>query len=72
MVVVFGGGVGGVDQDQTWTWTGTDWTQLSTPKFPPARESMGMAYDATSGQLLVFGGLAGNMLFHDTWKLIGN
>jgi hypothetical protein len=32
---------------------------------------MGMAYDAASGQLLVFGG-QGNTLFHDTWKLIGH
>jgi hypothetical protein len=33
---------------------------------------MGMTYDAASHQLLVFGGLAGNTLFHDTWKLIGH
>ena len=72
MVVIFGGGVGGVDQNQTWVWTGSDWTQLTTPKFPAARESMGMAYDAASSQFLVFGGIGGNTLFRDTWQLIGH
>lgn len=33
---------------------------------------MGMAYDVSSGQLLVFGGIAGNTLFRDTWKLVGH
>ena len=72
MAVIFGGGVGGVDQNQTWAWTGTDWTQLSTAKFPAARESIGMAYDVSSHELLVFGGLSGNVLFRDNWKLIGH
>jgi hypothetical protein len=31
-----------------------------------------MAYDAASGQLLLFGGFAGNTFFRDTWKLIGH
>jgi hypothetical protein len=72
MVVVFGGGSGGVDLNQTWAWTGTDWTQLTTQKSPAARESMGTAYDAASGQLMVFGGVAGNTIFGDTWKLIAH
>jgi hypothetical protein len=72
MVVVFGGGAGGVDENQTWAWTGTNWSLLSTPKFPAARESMGMAYDAASHQFLVFGGLAGKKLFGDTWNFIGH
>jgi hypothetical protein len=42
------------------------------PFSPADRESMGMTYDPASQQLLVFGGLAGNTLFHDTWKLIGH
>jgi hypothetical protein len=31
-----------------------------------------MAYDAASGQLMVFGGVAGNTIFGDTWKLIAH
>jgi hypothetical protein len=71
-VIVFAGGVGGADENSTWAWTGTDWTQLQPAKSPAARESFGMAYDAASRQLLIFGGDSPSKFFHDTWKLVGH
>ena len=71
-VVLFGGGSGGVDQNTTWLWdqVGATWIQLSTAQSPPARESAGMAYDATLQHVILFGGQDNNGYFNDTWELI--
>ncbi len=63
----------------TWTWNGTDWTQQHPAKLPPARDFASMAYDAVTGQLLLFGGggngqrIAGLAppLLDDTWDWNG-
>jgi hypothetical protein len=68
-VIVFGGGSGGVDQNSTWRWSGSNWQQLLTTHSPGPREGAGSAYDPTLGHVIIFGGQAGNMLLKDTWKL---
>jgi hypothetical protein len=68
-VVLFGGGSGGIDQNNTWAWTGSQWKQLLASQVPLPREGAGIAYAAASGGTLVFGGQDGNLLLNDTWKL---
>jgi hypothetical protein len=67
-VVVFGG-FAGQDINETWRWSANAWTQLSSQKSPPPRESMGMAFDELHHQSVVFGGLNGKSLLNDTWVL---
>lgn len=58
-VVLFGGGSNEGNTPMladTWTWDGTDWTQQHPTVSPPARDFAGMAYDAATGQMLLFGG----------------
>src|SRR5579884_1224268 len=57
--------------NDTWTWDGHTWTQLHPPTSPPARFGASMAYDAATGQLILFGGGAGNSL-NDTWAWDGH
>jgi hypothetical protein len=47
------------------------WTQLSPATSPVARAGGAMAYDAASGQLLLFGGGNGSGLLGDTWTWNG-
>jgi len=72
-VVVFGGfGVSvGFDVNDTWSWDGTNWTQLQTASAPSAREGVSMAYDPIHHHLVLFGGEEGNILRvqNDTWVL---
>jgi hypothetical protein len=76
-VVMFGGlnlGPSGVFSqfnvlDDTWTWNGTDWFQLSPSLSPPARHSASMAFDPVNGTAILFGGRsATGQLLSDTWK----
>ena len=55
--VILFGGYGGSYLNDTWSWNGSTWTQL-TPATSPGRTSVGWqaAYDAASGQVLLFGG----------------
>jgi uncharacterized protein (TIGR03437 family) len=75
-VIVFGGtGCNGSgaettveDLNDTWAWDGTNWTQLSPKNSPSARSSFAMAFDATDGQVVLFGGANGNGGdLNDTW-----
>jgi hypothetical protein len=77
-VVLFGGEAftaNGVDfVGDTWTWNGTTWTQQTPAMSPPARGYAVMAYDATSGQELLFGGESNGTGFpflNDTWTWNG-
>lgn len=76
-VVMFGGlnlGPPGVFSefnvlDDTWTWNGTDWAQLSPSLSPPARHGASMAFDPVNGTTILFGGRsATGQLLSDTWK----
>jgi hypothetical protein len=58
-VVLFGGDVpDGPHEDEysndTWTYNGTTWTQQHTPQSPPAGGGEAMAYDPSTGQILLY------------------
>ncbi len=75
-LVLFGGSAAAYDND-TWTWNGSNWTQVddsgdpgctaSCTSSPPGRTRMGLDYDPVTGQLVLFGGVAGSY-FDDTWS----
>ncbi len=69
-VVMFGGSTnppaGRVND--TWLWNGTTWTEASPSASPAARSSASMAYDAATGQVVLFGGIGtSNADLGDTW-----
>jgi hypothetical protein len=66
--VVYGGASPFGDLDDTWTWDGIDWHQIH-PGTPPARESQAMAYDAATGQIVMFGGEVSGAVVGETWTL---
>ena len=68
-VLVFGGADGGVDQNRTWLWTGSNWEQLVTARSPDPREGAGMVYDVALGRTIVFGGMNSGVPLSDTWEL---
>lgn len=75
-LVLFGGGFAkrGTLRNfrSTWTWDGTNWTKQQPISSPKARSGASMAYDAATGQLVLFGGLLGNtVVLGDTWTWDG-
>jgi hypothetical protein len=50
----------------TWTWDGSTWTKQAPVTSPPARSDASMAYDAATGNSVLFGGGL-NGSFTDTW-----
>ncbi len=69
--IILFGGFGGTDQGDTWSWDGTTWTQLSPAISPPARSAATMALDATTGKLILFGGVKSGIYLNDTWSWDG-
>jgi len=72
MALLFGGGTaqGNGLLGDTWTWDGTTWTQQFPPVSPPphAFNTEQMAFDASTGTVLLFGGFGPNgTYFGDTW-----
>lgn len=59
---------------QTWVWTGT-WKQVHPATTPPIVSSSASAYDAASGQVIVFGGYGATShsagLYDQTWTWDG-
>lgn len=54
-------------------WDGRAWTSISpTSTSPAAREGHVMAYDATSGEIVLFGGSDDSSFFGDTWLWNGS
>ena len=51
----------------TWTWDGSTWTKQAPTAHPSARESASMAYDAATGDTVLFGGVYRTTVFGDTW-----
>ena len=74
-IVLFGGAVVNNSSvpsllGDTWVWDGSTWTQKFPKASPPARYQHAMAFDSGHGQVVLFGGLNGNLLnedFADTW-----
>ncbi|HEY6468931.1 MAG TPA: hypothetical protein VI434_04120 [Candidatus Dormibacteraeota bacterium] len=75
-IVMFGGwdaASGGASMDgDTWTWDGTNWTELHPSSNPAPRAGSVMAYDPVSHNLLIFGGDAGNTTSNETWLFNGH
>ena len=57
-VVLFGGYTGTKYLNDTWSWNGTAWSQLSPGTSPGIRAFTSVAYDAPRSTILVFGGQA--------------
>lgn len=55
----------------TWTWDGTNWTELHPSTVPAPRTESVMAYDAVSHMLLMFGGIATDTT-NETWLFNGH
>ncbi len=67
-VVMFGGiSAQGSILNETWLWNGSSWTQANPPTSPTPRYSAALAYDAASGQVLLFGGAYGSNYLNETW-----
>ena len=58
----------GAPLNDLWAWNGTAWQQLHPVTSPPARFYAQMAYDAASGQAVLFGGAVNDTAdIADTW-----
>ena len=62
-VVLFGGGSGGSDQNDTWVWNGTAWSSVAS-NGPAARVGAGLVYDPLRERLVLVGG---DRRAIDTW-----
>jgi len=59
-VVLFGGdSTNNAAYNDTWTWNGATWTRQSPASAPSARSMASMAYDASVGVVVLFGGSSG-------------
>jgi hypothetical protein len=81
-LVLFGGYDGTNDDNGTWTWNGSTWSQVddsgsvgctsACPTSPPGRQSGALAYDPANAQLVLFGGVNGSgSTLDDTWTWSG-
>jgi len=73
-LVLFGGyqNAPNGDLEDTWTWDGSNWTQvLPKTNNPAPRFSASMAFDAATGDFVLFGGTSQSALFGDTWSWDG-
>lgn len=55
--------------DDFWQWDGTNWSQVTYPRVPYARENGGMAWDPSTSMMVIFGGYAGQQYLSDLWTL---
>jgi hypothetical protein len=64
--VVLFGGFSGPPLGDTWTWDGTDWTQVMPSTPPDPRQASGIA--TVGSHVVLFGGWDGDSTFYDdTW-----
>ena len=74
VTVLFGGYLTGstsVEDNETWEWNGTDWTQRFPAQRPSARSDMTLCYNPITQRLLAFGGNAAGVNFRDLWAYNG-
>src|SRR5207249_2022981 len=67
-VVLFGGTARHGALGDTWTWDGSTWTKQAPKTSPPARFGASMAYDAATGNVVLFGSFSAP---GDTWTWDG-
>lgn len=54
--------------DDLWEWDGSRWTKITNAvNLPSARQGFGLAYDAYSDRIVIFGGYNG-LFLSDTWS----
>jgi hypothetical protein len=73
-MVLFGGfgETGAGYMNDTWAWNGKTWSNLRPTKSPPIRWKASMAYDASTHDLVLFGGADGcGVACSDTWVFNG-
>ena len=72
--VLVGGTDGTVCNERAWSWDGQNWTALepqgAQPNAPSARRDAGLALNAATNRLTVFGGSCGTSPFGDTWSVL--
>jgi hypothetical protein len=73
-LLLFGGhgAKNAIDVNDTWAWNGVNWTQMHPVTSPSPRNGASLAYDATTGQVILFGGSStkpvnGEYILGDTW-----
>ena len=54
--------------NDTWSYPHGVWTSLAEPRAPSPRFGAAMAWDASDGSLVLFGGTSGSSYFSDTWE----
>lgn len=55
--------------DDFWQWDGTNWSPVTYPRVPYARENGGLAWDPSTQMMVLFGGYAGQQYLSDLWTL---
>ncbi|HKV90750.1 MAG TPA: kelch repeat-containing protein, partial [Thermoplasmata archaeon] len=76
-VLMFGGTSSRIASNDTWTFNGTDWQNVSPTVGPPpsprsALGAAGVAASGSTGYVLVFGGWKTSAVFADTWAIGAN
>jgi len=74
-IVLFGGSgiaTGAEFLNDTWEWDGSSWSRIDTPTSPPGLVSHSMAFDASRGRVIVFGGSRASGPTNQTWEYDGN
>jgi hypothetical protein len=68
-VVLFGGRTSTATSNDTWVWSGGDWTRAFAPTAPPVRSGHRMVWDAARGEVVLFGGVIAGLgtVYNDTW-----
>lgn len=71
-IVLFGGSNAGEDKNDTWVFSGGEWSELTTSNPPSVRDDFAMAYDSWRGRVVVYGGDGfAPQWKDDTWELDG-
>lgn len=71
-VILFGGHNGTNGLGDTWSWDGSNWTQLSPSSAPSARWGHMMVYDRGTGRIVLHGGSNSGGYLNETWLWDGN
>ncbi|HEV2317051.1 MAG TPA: kelch repeat-containing protein [Thermoplasmata archaeon] len=73
-LILFGGTIGGCSQrvacGSTWEYANHTWREILA--FPSDREGAGLAYDATDGYVVLFGGYGNHGFLGDTWRFVAD